>query len=283
MSRIVVGYDGSAGARAAVDWARELALAAPGTEVHLINCYSLPAQIGELKTEYDRRQSEAIRASRVAELTATAAELAGVPVVTAPLLGSPIFELPIYAGRVGAGLLAVGSRGLNPAVRLVLGSVATAMVQRAPAPVLVARDRPLRRPGRILVGVDGSGASGRALRWAHAWAGGAEVVAVHVAAAVSALAYHLDQRGLPATVALDREAAGVVARAARVAGLLPDAVRVRAREGSAAEQLLKECVEGGYDLLVLGRRGLGGMGELVLGSVSDWLVRHAPVPVVVVK
>lgn len=36
------------------------------------------------------------------------------------------------------------------------------------------------------------------------------------------------------------------------------------------------------DLIVTGSRGLGGFGELLLGSVSHQLVLHAQVPVVVI-
>jgi nucleotide-binding universal stress UspA family protein len=43
-------------------------------------------------------------------------------------------------------LLVVGSRGLSAAKRLLLGSVSTALVNRAPCPVLVVRPRPMR-PG----------------------------------------------------------------------------------------------------------------------------------------
>lgn len=51
-------------------------------------------------------------------------------------------------------------------------------------------------------------------------------------------------------------------------------------QGSTVQVLLAQSV--GADLLVVGRRGMSPLKELVLGSVSRHLVTHAPVPTVVV-
>jgi hypothetical protein len=51
-------------------------------------------------------------------------------------------------------------------------------------------------------------------------------------------------------------------------------------EGHPAARLLEHAA--GADLVVVGRRGLGGFKRLVLGSVSDHLVRHATCAVLVV-
>lgn len=51
--------------------------------------------------------------------------------------------------------------------------------------------------------------------------------------------------------------------------------------GDPAEEILKEAREGGYDLVVLGRRELGPIGRLALGSVSGKVAKKAPCPVVV--
>jgi nucleotide-binding universal stress UspA family protein len=68
---------------------------------------------------------------------------------------------------------------------------------------------------------------------------------------------------------------------ATVAGLAP-AVECEAAvlEGQPAEALLGAAEDA--DLIVVGSRGLGGFKRLMLGSVSDQVVHHAPCPVLVV-
>jgi nucleotide-binding universal stress UspA family protein len=51
--------------------------------------------------------------------------------------------------------------------------------------------------------------------------------------------------------------------------------------GDPTEEVSKAASEGGYDLLVVGSRGRGALGELVLGSVSQRLVDDAPCPVLI--
>jgi len=54
-------------------------------------------------------------------------------------------------------------------------------------------------------------------------------------------------------------------------------------EGHAVEQIVKACREGKFDLVVIGARGLSKIKEMLLGSVSDGVTRHAYCPVLVVK
>jgi nucleotide-binding universal stress UspA family protein len=51
--------------------------------------------------------------------------------------------------------------------------------------------------------------------------------------------------------------------------------------GDAVHEICSAASTGGYDLLVVGSRGLGPVGRLLLGSVSAELARRAPVPVLV--
>ena len=54
------------------------------------------------------------------------------------------------------------------------------------------------------------------------------------------------------------------------------------RFGNPAEQIMEEIREWQPDLVVVGRAGVGGVVKLLLGSVSEHVVKHAKVPVLVV-
>ncbi|ANY72944.1 universal stress protein [Paenibacillus ihbetae] len=54
-------------------------------------------------------------------------------------------------------------------------------------------------------------------------------------------------------------------------------------QGAPAEVILEYAKQNDIDLIVIGSRGLGGIREFVLGSVSHNVVQHATIPVLVVK
>lgn len=60
-------------------------------------------------------------------------------------------------------------------------------------------------------------------------------------------------------------------------------VTTKLKQGSPATTLLEYAEKIGCDLIVMGSRGLSGIREFVLGSVSHHIVQHSPVPVLVVK
>ena len=53
--------------------------------------------------------------------------------------------------------------------------------------------------------------------------------------------------------------------------------------GRPADKIIEIAKEDGFDLIVIGSRGLGGIKEFFLGSVSDRVADHAPCPVLIVK
>jgi len=53
--------------------------------------------------------------------------------------------------------------------------------------------------------------------------------------------------------------------------------------GRPADKIVEIAKDGKYDLIVMGSRGLGGIKEFFLGSVSDRVADEAPCPVMIVK
>lgn len=137
------------------------------------------------------------------------------------------------------------------------------------------------RAGRIVVGVDGSPASARALRWAvdQARQTGAEVDAViawtppNVYAVGPALPHELDW-------AADCGSAIDETCKRALDGADDGAIRRLVVRGHPAQVLVDQAK--GADLLVVGSRGHGGFTGMLLGSVSQHVIALAPCPVVVV-
>ena len=53
--------------------------------------------------------------------------------------------------------------------------------------------------------------------------------------------------------------------------------------GRPAEKIVETCIDECFDLIVIGGRGLGGIKEFFLGSVSDRVADAVPCPVVIIK
>jgi len=135
--------------------------------------------------------------------------------------------------------------------------------------------------GAVVVGVDGSALSEAALLWAAAEAHsrGAPLHIVHAFVYVHAMG------GFAVVdVATPDEIGGEVcaAASARVRAEHPDLpVTVEVRVGPAAPQLIKASREA--SLVVLGARGHGRVGGVLVGSVSQQVALHSRCPVVVVR
>jgi nucleotide-binding universal stress UspA family protein len=140
-------------------------------------------------------------------------------------------------------------------------------------------DNGIRRcPGPVVVGVDGSDGSARALAWAlreardrqaavrvvtaWAWGGASGTTGVSIA-----------------RQARQNQEALVRAVQARFPGTLPP-LCTELVQGDPASALIERSRDG--DLLVLGCRGMGGAADAIVGSVADACLRHCSCPVVVV-
>jgi nucleotide-binding universal stress UspA family protein len=139
----------------------------------------------------------------------------------------------------------------------------------------------------ITVGVDGSHGANKALEWAME-----EAAARHLPLTVLTV-YEAPSDGYtgspvllptdePAVEKARQAAEEAVAKAAALLGeSRPASVTVQAVSGIPAQELIKASRDAG--LVVVGSRGGGGFARLMLGSISDKVVRYAFCPVVVVR
>lgn len=63
----------------------------------------------------------------------------------------------------------------------------------------------------------------------------------------------------------------------------PAAIDIKVETGHPSERILSLATEEGCDVIVIGSRGLSGIAEFVLGSVSSNVSQYAKIPVLIVK
>jgi len=282
---IVVGVDGSEPARAAIALgAREARLR--GRPLHLVHAFIWPLTgvylgpspagppDGGLAAAADRILAEALAQAGDAD--------PGLAVTGEVVTGAAATVLLEQAER--AEMVVLGHRGLGGFAGMLVGSVAVQVTTHSPGPVLIAR-APGEPTGPVLVGVDGSPTSDRAVEFAFAEAAArdAELVAVHTwwgpvsrrAGDMLPLVYDADE--------VHDEGARLLAESlAGWRGRYPD-VRIRrdVRRGRPDRTLVELSVDAA--LLVVGARGRGGFAGLRLGSVSQAVLNHARCPVAIVR
>ncbi len=280
-SRIVVGYDGSSGADDALTWAAQEAAngsdAPADLRVVLVGTAMDPVLSG-YRHVMDRAVED-WRAGLSERLAALGRADATVEVRHGPVVPE------LLAAAEKASLLVVGSAGHGLATGTLTGSVSQHVARHAACPVVVVRPRHSTVVDRIVVGVDDSPASAKALRFAceRARRTGEEVSAVH--GYFSALAHVLTFDGAESEVADRRLAAAeqlVKDRCRECAAEFPDveiepeAIPVR------AGQVLVDASRAA-SLVVVGSRGRDAFSEMLLGSVSQHVLGHAQCPVAIVR
>ncbi|MDP2389054.1 MAG: universal stress protein [Acidobacteriota bacterium] len=191
----------------------------------------------------------------------------------------------------GAHALVIGWRGHGRFQRLLMGSVSRAVLRRATTPVLVVR-RGSRAVTGIVVGVDGSAASDRAIRLlARCDVPQRGLITLVTVLPSQSLPGHRLLPGLTAELRAQVRAQVAKSRAAaerrqeRLAGRLRQVgwrVRGQVRAGAPLFELLRSVDETGADVLVVGATSQRSIIKGFLGSTTEGAVNDSAVPVLVV-
>lgn len=293
LTTIVAGADLSAPSEQAVERAAALA-ALHRAKLLIVHAVAEAAPLAHLNNDVLQQLSEvsaAVQAQVGARFRERLAALRsrGLDVELVSPIGPPGEQVAQVAKDRQADLIVVGTHGSTGISRFLLGSVATAILRHAPCDVLVCRGSVSAAPfSRPIAASDFSPASFRTVRAAaNLCAPGVPIEVVHAwqlpAGSVGASLF--GQSRFPWNTIRDAVLTGVQAQADKfVVGQagLPNPIHVELIQGPPASAITHAAERGGHDLIAVGTHGARGFRRLLLGSVAESTVRHAPCSVLVV-
>jgi nucleotide-binding universal stress UspA family protein len=258
---------------------------------------SLLHVVPEAALAADSAETFTVHAKRSQSLTAAAEELLRTQGIDA----TPLVDFGPAAERIVSAasdfdVVVVGAHGRNERKQPGLGPVSSEIVQRARSSVLVGRDLTGEGMYRVLVALDGSGASLDALNALSAYLDihALDITLMHVVEAPwTALDSEASEEETPADgvsgyheqllAELRKEADEIIDRGLRLLSRWDSPVTTIIEEGVPALELTSHIEEGNYDLVVIGATGNSDMKHALLGSVSHRIAWNAPCSVLVVR
>ncbi len=280
MKRILAATDLSARSDRAIDRAILLArqFGAALTILHVID-EDLPTSVGD-------RQRQAAEAN-LREHIAALAGAGGVAIELSVQFGKDWIEILRQAEALRAELVVLGLHRERSLQDLFRGTTVERAIRNGNVPVLVVKERAQRGYRSIVVGIDFSVYSRRAVDFALRLSPEAEVYLVH-AYDIPFSSFRADSRSDPEVRA--REEAAITQMiddqlSGFLAGLEGDMDRIgkRLKEGEPDAVIAAQVADLGADLLVLGTHGRTGVAHAFLGSVAEGFLTEPPCDVAAVK
>lgn len=284
--RILAATDGSKFGQWAIEWVAHLPLKAEPVVrvVHVIDVGRMraPAMVQRMVVGIDRYfRSEAKKLETAAHLTKqrtdrllTALGLKGTTIIER----GNIADIIVKRAAWGAGFVSIGSRGLDALDQFMLGSTSQKVLRYGTRSILIVKEAP-RSVRQILVAIDGSSASAKALRFVihnlkpRVGDGQREPLVIRLVHVTSV-------RNHPALRAAARSMISrCVNRLAKQGFLVQETVAT----GQPADVIVSLAKRLKVDLIVTGATGVGAIRRLLLGSVSMRVVERSGCSVLVVR
>lgn len=283
MKNILAATDLSAPARHAVDRAALVSLQT-GAALDLVHVASLAPfdrlrqVMGNLSPDMQQQVLDCAH-QKMTDLAANLHERHGISPLVRVLLGNVLHELTQEADARRADLMVCGARGESFLRRRLLGSTAERMLGRAQNPLLVVKQAPHEHYRRVLVPVDFSPFSRRAILQVRKVAPSATLVLLH------AYEFPFESRLRYASVSADvieqyREQARLDAeermqQLVRDAGLSSQMLQPLVVHGSPVVRIIEQEQELDCDLIAIGKRGDSLVEDFFLGSVTQHVLAES--------
>lgn len=178
-------------------------------------------------------------------------------------------------------LIVLGRRGKSSLEQALVGSVAAKIIARSTRDVLVVPKGAVLGWDSLLVATDGSAVNEAACDKAVALATeyGSSLAFLSVVDVTEEFQAQAPER-LDAMVATARKHVEAARRNAAAAGVKAEAY---VREGETFRVITSFAKELASDAIIMGNRGRSGVRRLILGSITEKVIGHAPCPVLIVK
>ena len=311
-SRVLVPLDGSTTALQVLPYARMLAKAT-GAKIELLEAlHDYPREFAErVSHEIGDSQpiayppsmevwstlQDSVRKDATLRLAEAAAALRsdGLTVETNVVEIDPADAIVAEAEREPDTLIAISTHGRSGIGRWVLGSVTDKVIRHSTTATLVvrAREREVTSAAptltRVVLPLDGSEMGDVVIPHAVASAR-ALGIGITLIRSISPLSYgdtfadYVPSMYEDLATEIEEDVRDYLSQqAAKIREMGIADVSERAVDGYAASVILDEVGDDGDKLVVMATHGRSGIGRLVLGSVTDRVVRHSPGPVLVVR
>jgi nucleotide-binding universal stress UspA family protein len=284
--QILFPTDGSDGADAVFDHVLKIA-DAHGSRIRVLNVADTN-QPSVLRKGGDVQDVLKKEGKRIVEDAADRAREQGVNVITEVIQGEPYKRIVDYADSLEIDLIIMPTHGRRGLERFLLGSTTERVVRRAEVPVLTVKpdtDSSISYPyGNVLVPTDGSDCARAALST------GVDVVkaergSLHLVSVIDTMSLGVDVRSDVRIELLDESANRILEDAvdfAENAGITPVSETVKYGK-SIHGGILSYIEDNDIDLVVVGTHGRTGFNRYMLGSVTEYLIRTSPIPVLTVR
>ena len=234
--------------------------------------------MGSSGAELETRVLDAAR-SKLVDLASLIHQRFGVVANPRVVAGALLAELAREADALAAGLLVCGAKGESVIRHFVLGTTALRVLSTTRCPVLVVKQPPHEPYRRLLVPVDFSPSSLRAIRHARSIAPGAELVLLHIfdVPFEGKLRYaSVDDEVIHHYRIVARQEATQKLQALRdQAGLPVVGTSLLVLHGDPTFRIIEQEQECDCDLIVVGKHGESVLEELLLGSVTKHVLAES--------
>ncbi len=284
--RIIAGYDGSESSKAALKEASLWAKRHGGTLLLVHGVYFDQEEFAIPPALMEKRVEEAARICRAAEATARAEYGLDGKVATLVREGEPPDVIARLAAENEAQLIALGTFGRSGLKKLLIGSVTSEVLLKAPCDVLV-----VKRPcascsgtySSLLAPFDGSErarvALGRAADLARSE--GAKLTVLYVIPRYEEMVEFFRTDAIERSLRAGAEK--VVEEARKIASARGVEAATEIREGHAADEIVKRAGALGIDLVVMGTHGWKGVSRAIIGSTTSRVITYSASPVLIVN